>query len=289
VLNGLCTAIAVLAGGAGYLFGGSTESATSDPDEGQLVEMGIDFLGYVTTDASGAVVSCTTVDGGGHFVAPPLFAFANGVAWTTPPVLTAHLGTSNTAGVSLRACYGAQFADAHLESGQYGLVLWPDVIGTEIYGSQIAGGVAPIWDQTLGGSGLGIRRVANLTLIDPSGASTSTSFVEAVTIGGGAQVIDLSNCAWGPERILVKVTASAPATISNITGLISSANSLLTLYVTESSQPVQIALNTPPFHLSNTAAPAGFPGYPRSSISLNYMPENASYKWIETGRSWRTN
>jgi hypothetical protein len=105
--------------------------------------------------------------------------------------------------------------------------------------------------------------------------------------GGGAQTINLSDYAYAPDRVLVKLTASAPCTIGNITGLLTSAT-LVTLYVAEGSSNISIPLNTPPFHLSNTAAPAGFPGYPRSSISMLYMPENAAYKWIETGRSWRT-
>jgi hypothetical protein len=103
----------------------------------------------------------------------------------------------------------------------------------------------------------------------------------------GPQSIDLSGYAYGPDRLLVKMTSTVATSISNLTGMLLS-STLVTLYVAEGSSDISIPLNTPPFHISDTAAPVGWPGYPRSSLSLLYMPENASYKWIETGRSWRT-
>ena len=98
--------------------------------------------------------------------------------------------------------------------------------------------------------------------------------------------IDLSDYDYLPSGILVKMSATEAKTLIDITGL--SESVALILYVDEDSESISIELDTPPFFLSNQSGPYGWPGYPRTTISLLKIPGNTDYTWIETSRTWRT-
>lgn len=103
---------------------------------------------------------------------------------------------------------------------------------------------------------------------------------------GAAEVqIDLSKYDFLSSGILVKMFATEEKLLTNIVGLSESVQVIL--YVDESSDAIGVELDTPPFFLSNIYGDYGWPGYPRTTLSLLHIPDNDEFTWIETGRTQR--
>ncbi len=103
--------------------------------------------------------------------------------------------------------------------------------------------------------------------------------------GGGTISLDLGELPVGAPAVMIALTAGAPIQLSDITG--ATLGLIVILAVLESSSPVSIPLDQTPFFLSNISGNVGWPGVALSAISLFYNPLNASYKWVENGRTWR--
>lgn len=104
--------------------------------------------------------------------------------------------------------------------------------------------------------------------------------------GGGTVELSLSDLPVGAAVVMLAVTAGAAIEISDIVG--ATVPVIVIIAVAEGSSDVSIPLGTVPFFLSNISGDYGWPGYPLSTISLLFNPLNTDYKWVETGRTWRT-
>lgn len=104
--------------------------------------------------------------------------------------------------------------------------------------------------------------------------------------GGGSQTLDLSDKFVFPTpSVVIEMTAAANTVLQDIVG--AALKTVVTLVMAVGSHPVSIPFNTPPFFLSNTAGPVGWPGVPLSAITLLYIAASGTYRWVELGRTWR--
>lgn len=202
VVSGQATAVSLISAGAGYLSGGSTEAGSPIP-----VLMGRDFVGYVTTNGSGVVTSCTTTDGGTGFVAAPVLYFDSTVTWsgsapTLTPVMLDAAGSSS--GMYLEASYDCVFQSARLEGYSSGITLATGTnFGNNFYDCVFKSAVGQPYNNA-DVAGLGVHR--NVTQIYGAGITQT------------ARLID-TNTLWSRGESNLIDTSAAAKTIKTINGL----------------------------------------------------------------------